>query len=203
MPRCTPRPRPCTRRTSVKPAAAAALTYSSTTDGISRGANAWRSSSGSIGTRCAFMSIYDLRSTIDDLSSQEGTARAYFVDRRSYFVDPASSLLIASRHQRLDAAAHRKVTGHRHPPRLEQGDEVVEDLVGDRLVEDPAVAKLDHVVLQRLQLHARRVGRVGDADGAEIRQPGLRAERRELRTVDRDLEVPLGPRVGKRLERRA
>ena len=38
MPRCTPRPRPCTSRTSASPAAAAAVTYSSTTDAMSRGA---------------------------------------------------------------------------------------------------------------------------------------------------------------------
>ena len=40
IPRCTPRPRPCTRRTSWSPAAAAASMYSATTDGMSRGAKA-------------------------------------------------------------------------------------------------------------------------------------------------------------------
>src|SRR6266852_1872806 len=51
MPRCTPRPRPCTMRTSWSPAAAAALTYSSTTDRMSRGEKAWRSISASMGVR--------------------------------------------------------------------------------------------------------------------------------------------------------
>ena len=51
MPRCTPMPRPWTSRTSRKPAACAAVMYSSTTDGMSRGGKACRSSSASIGTR--------------------------------------------------------------------------------------------------------------------------------------------------------
>src|SRR6516225_2977058 len=51
MPRWTPRPRPWITRTTRMPAAAAASMYSETTDGISRGANECRSSSGSIGTR--------------------------------------------------------------------------------------------------------------------------------------------------------
>ena len=51
-----------------------------------------------------------------------------------------------------------------------QRDQIVEDLVGDALVEDAAVAELDQVVLQRLQLDAARVGHVGDANLAEIGQ---------------------------------
>ena len=49
-------------------------------------------------------------------------------------------------------------------------DEIVENLVGDLLVENAAVAELDHVVLQRLELDAAGVGDVGDADLSEIGQ---------------------------------
>ncbi len=51
IPRWTPIPRPWINRTSVKPRAWAASRYSETTDGMSRGANACRSSASSIGTR--------------------------------------------------------------------------------------------------------------------------------------------------------
>src|SRR5437762_9744519 len=141
MPRWTPRPRPCTRRTSRSPASAAASTNDSTTEGMSRGANACRSISDSIGTRTAGSSL------------------------------PIG--LVAGGHRRLDAAADRKIADHGHAARLEQGDQVVQDLVGDALVEDAAVAELDHVVLERLQLDAARVGDVGNPDLAEVGESGL------------------------------
>ena len=102
----------------------------------------------------------------------------------------------------LDAAADGKIADDRHAARLACGHQVVEDLVGDRLVEDAAVAELDHVVLQRFQLDAAIAGHIGDADFAEVGEAGLRAERGELGTVDRDLEVAFGPGIGKCLERR-
>ena len=90
-----------------------------------------------------------------------------------------------------------------HAARLNGGDEVVQNLVGDALIEDAAVPEFDDVVLQRLELDTQRIGDVGDANLAEIRQAGLRAKRGELRTLNRDLEVAFGPRIGKRLEGRA
>src|SRR5687767_9957247 len=97
--------------------------YSSTTDGMSRGANACRSISGSIGMRTG---------------------------------SPSSALgFILGRDRRRDPAADGEIADHRHPPGPAGRDEVVEDLVGDRLVEDPLVAEFDHVVLERLQLEAQ------------------------------------------------
>src|SRR5688572_32148020 len=121
MPRCTPLPRPWIRRISRKPAPWAAFTYSSTTDLISRGSKACRSSVPSIGTWCS-MGIALLAG------------------------------LVGRGDHRLDSAAHGEVADDGHAPGLASGDEVVEDLVGDRLVEDAAVSELDHVVLERLQL---------------------------------------------------
>ena len=51
LPRWIPFPRPWINRTSRSPASEAAWTYSSTTDGMSRGANVWRSRTSSIGIR--------------------------------------------------------------------------------------------------------------------------------------------------------
>jgi hypothetical protein len=58
MPRWTPFPRPWIRRTAVNPASWAAFTYSATTEGMSLGWNAWRSSEDSMGTRWATSSGY-------------------------------------------------------------------------------------------------------------------------------------------------
>ena len=104
---------------------------------------------------------------------------------------------------RLDAAADREITDDRHASRTARTDEIIENLIGDCLVEDPSVAEPDHVVLQRLQLDAARVGYVGDADLAEIGQAGHRTDRRELGAPNRDLEIALRSGVGERLERRA
>ena len=49
-----------------------------------------------------------------------------------------------------DAAAGREVALDGHPPRLAGGDQVVEDLVGRRFVEDAAVAVLEEVALSDL-----------------------------------------------------
>ena len=55
--RCTPMPRPWISRTSVKPRAWAAFRYSSTTEGMSRGAKACRSRASSIGMRTGSSSV--------------------------------------------------------------------------------------------------------------------------------------------------
>src|SRR6476660_4859993 len=167
-----PRPRPCTSRTWSKPAAAAAAIYSTTTEGISRGANACKSISRSSGTR--------VMSAISDRRARVG-----------------------GRDEGLDAAANREIADHRHAPRVDRVDQIVEDLVGDRFVKDALVAEFDQIVLQRLELDARGIGHVGDSDLAEIGQPRLGANRRKLRALNRDLVVALRARVGKRLERRA
>src|SRR3990170_4495333 len=109
--RCTPRPRPWTRRTSRRPAAAAASRYSLTTEGMSAGAKLWRSISSSIGT-------------LGTLGTLTGS----------------SSGTILRRDDRLEPAADRKVADDGHAPRPQRGHQVVEDLVGHVLVENAAVA---------------------------------------------------------------
>src|SRR5678815_2318797 len=100
----------------------------------------------------------------------------------------------------LHAATDGKVADHRHASGHTRGDEVVEDLIGHGLEEDAAVAKFKHVVLQRFQLDAAVAGHIRNADFAEVGKPGFRADRGELGTVDRDLEVALGTRIWKRLQ---
>src|SRR5436190_5783875 len=112
-------------------------------------------------------------------------------------------LFVSRSDDRLDPAADREVADDSHAPRLYRADQIVENLIRHALVEDAAVAEFDHVVLQRFQLDADPIRNVRDADFAEVGQTGLRAERREFGATDVDLEVALGPRVGKRLEREA
>jgi hypothetical protein len=103
--------------------------------------------------------------------------------------------------RRGDAATRGEGAGDRHTARPARGHEVVEDLVRGRLVEDPAVAVLQEVVLERFQFDARLIGHVGDADLAKVRQTRLGTHGGELRTADLDLVVAFGARIGKRLER--
>src|SRR5688572_24987192 len=104
-------------------------------------------------------------------------------------------------HDRLDAAADGEIADDGHSPRRAGGDEVVENLVGHRFVEDAAVAELDEVVLQRFQLDAAVAGNVADPDLTEVGEAGLRADGGELGTADVDLEVAFGTRIRKCLQR--
>ena len=81
------------------------------------------------------------------------------------------------------------------------GNEVVEDLVGQRLVEHTLVAVFVQVVLQGLQLDAGLIGRVDDPDLAKVGETGFGAHRSELWTTDGDLVVTFGSWIWKCLER--
>ena len=97
------------------------------------------------------------------------------VRRRVYFsasYDAVTTVLMPPR--------TREVADDGHAARLAGGDEIVEDLVGDRFVEDAAVAELDDVVLERFQLDTAVAGHVGDADFAEVGKPVFGQTRREL-----------------------
>src|SRR5262245_4836691 len=168
---------------------------------MSRGANACRSSSRSIGIRTGSLSP-GIRANATTKTRKHEAILGFlrgFVTSWLHLVWRA----ILGGHDRGDPAADREIADDGEAAWLERGDEVVEDLVGDVLVEDAAIAELDDVVLERLQLDAARVGDVGDADLAEVGQAGLRAQRGELRTLNRDFVVALGPRIGKGLDRRA
>src|SRR5687768_1477601 len=84
-------------------------------------------------------------------------------------------LFLLCRHRRTDSPAHRKIPYDGHASGTAGGHEVVEDLVGDRLVEDAPVAESNHVVLEGLELEAALVGDVRDPDLAEVGEAGLGA----------------------------
>src|SRR4029450_7192889 len=101
------------------------------------------------------------------------------------------------------APAGREVADDRHALRGAHGDQIVEDLVGHRFVEDALVPEVEQVVLQRLQLDAPGTRCVSNAYLAEVGQSRLRAHRRELRAADVDLVIAFGPGVRKRFNLRA
>lgn len=101
---------------------------------------------------------------------------------------------------RGNATSGTERAGDRHTARLTERDQVVEDLIRDRFVEDAFVAELDEVQLQRFQFHALFVGYILNADFAEVGQPGFRTDGRELGRPDVDLVLALGTRIGEGLQ---
>ncbi len=103
-------------------------------------------------------------------------------------------------HLRLDAAADVEVTFDFQEAGIEQRDEVIRDPVRHCLVERALIAEGPQVQLQRLELDARFIGNVADADRGEVRLPRHRAETGELGRLEEDLVVALRIRVGERLQ---
>ena len=83
---------------------------------------------------------------------------------------------------------------------LYDGDEVVQNSVGDLFVENAFISKTLQVHFKTLELHANFVGNVDQHDRAVIRLPGLGAYRRELGAVVLDREITLRGRVFENFE---
>lgn len=96
---------------------------------------------------------------------------------------------------RADAAAGGEGGDELEATGLENGDEVVEDAVGDVLVEDALVAEALEVHLQALQLNALLFGRVRECERAEIGLAGFGADRGEFGTDDFDDVIAAGKLV--------
>src|SRR5690606_3643052 len=112
------------------------------------------------------------------------------------------SLAVLRDDRRRNPAARGKGARDAHAPGAAGGDQVVEDAVDGRLVEDALVAVALQVELQRLELDAGSGRGVGDEDLAEVGLSGLGTHRGELRTADLDLVVAFGTGVREGLDRR-
>lgn len=99
-----------------------------------------------------------------------------------------------------DAAARGKRAGHGHAPWLAGLDQVIEDLVGGRLVKNALVSVFEHVVFQGFQLKTGLAGHILDPDLAEVRQARLGAHGREFRAADVNFVVAFGARIRERFE---
>ena len=100
---------------------------------------------------------------------------------------------IVGRNDRVDTSAHIKIRVDLHPPRLRRFDQVIQDLIGDLLMERSFIAVAPEVEFQALKLHAEFIRDVADTDLGEIRLTGLGTEAREFRAFDMDRII--APRV--------
>ena len=70
--------------------------------------------------------------------------------------------------RRADAAARRHLAEHLKRFRCEQCNQIIQDAVGQVLVEDPDIAKREQIILQRSHLDAFLVGHVRNRQLAEM-----------------------------------
>src|ERR1700730_12406477 len=101
----------------------------------------------------------------------------------------------------MDAATHVEVPCDLTSARFQRPDEIVEDAVGDRLVERALVLVTPEVQLEALHTAAGPTGYVSDPDGGEVGLPGHRADAGELRALEPDLVVPAGAGIRERCQR--
>ena len=82
------------------------------------------------------------------------------------------------------ATSRGKQTKYLDVLRVHQPDEVIEDYIDTILVESAMVAETEKVEFQALALDHSDVGNIADPDLGEIRLPGNRAQRSELRAIE-------------------
>src|SRR3990172_11489189 len=99
-----------------------------------------------------------------------------------------------------DTAANREGAADATPARVERRHQIVEDRVGDVLVEDAFVAIRPQIELERFRLEDLRSGDVLYRDGGEVRLTRGRADAGELVALQADQVVPLRIVVGEGLE---
>src|SRR6478609_2383911 len=117
----------------------------------------------------------------------------------SNFAGPAA-LAVLGNHAGVDAATHAEARLELHVARLRRGRQVVEDAVGDGLVESAFVAERPDVELERFQLNALAIGNVVEHQRGEVGLPGHRAQAGELRDLHVDPVVAPRRRIGEGFE---
>ena len=76
-----------------------------------------------------------------------------------------------SLHDRRNASADGKFAYYLTADRFAGGDQIIQDLVDDMLIEDPLVAKGEKVELERLELKDPLIGHVSDPNRGEVGLP--------------------------------
>src|SRR5581483_1764277 len=99
------------------------------------------------------------------------------------------SLAVASDDHGVDPATDVEVADDLATARAQGRDQVVEDAVGDGLVERALVPVAPQIELEALQLYALPVRNIDDADGGEVRLAGHRTHAGELGTVEADFVI--------------
>jgi uncharacterized repeat protein (TIGR01451 family) len=102
-----------------------------------------------------------------------------------------SRLAVFGHHIGEDAAAHVELGGQPHEARIGGPHQIVEDAVGDVLVEVAFLAERPHVQLEALQFDAALVRDVVQIQGGEVRLAGLRAQAGEFGDFHVDVVIPI------------
>lgn len=108
--------------------------------------------------------------------------------------------LVFNDNRRVDAAANIEFCGDAHKARLAGGDQVVQNLVADRLVECTLVTERPDIKLECLELHTACVRYVLEMERCEVRLACLRAQTRKFRDLDADGVILPGAGVREGLE---
>ena len=95
-----------------------------------------------------------------------------------------------------DAAAHVEFCGEAHEARLEGGDQVVQDAVGDSFVEMPLVAERPDIQLEAFQFDALLVRDVIQHQCGKVGLAGFGAQAGKFWDLHMDMVVPQRARVG-------
>ena len=96
---------------------------------------------------------------------------------------------------RVNSAARAPLGGDGHFFGVAGSDEVVENFVGYRFVEDAFVAVAQVVVLERFELDASLAWDVANRHGPKVRQACFGADGRKLRVDVRDYVAAIGCRI--------
>lgn len=95
-----------------------------------------------------------------------------------------------SHHIGEDAATHVELAGQAHEAGVRGPHQVIQDAVGDGLMEMSLVPEGPDVELQALQLHAARVRNVVQEQGGKVRLAGLGAQTGEFRDLYMNMVIP-------------
>ncbi len=99
----------------------------------------------------------------------------------------------------VDAAAHKKISEDFHKPGLDCAHQIVQDLVGHRLVEGSFIAEGPEIEFQGFEFHTQFIRDVSDLDGRKVRLACFGAQTGEFRAVEPDLVIPVRLGVGESL----
>src|SRR6056297_563787 len=97
-------------------------------------------------------------------------------------------------HLRVDTAADVEIRRQPQEAGVRGSHQILQDPVGDRLVEGALVTERPHVELQGFQFDAADIGNVLEVQRGEVRLAGLRAQAGELR--HRDTDGIIAARIG-------
>ena len=91
----------------------------------------------------------------------------------------------------VNSSAHKEIPDDLHEPGLDGDDQVVQNAVGDCLMEGPFITVGPQIEFEGFQFHAEFFGDVSDLDRGKIRLAGLGTEAGKLGAVKPDLVIPV------------